>query len=98
MTTKLTNRKEWEKLSAKERLEYVRTLEKLLDARDETLALIPDCPTHGKGCQPHYQKWIKEHMTLEERHTLARKEAFMETLGFAAELDRANKSIEETRI
>lgn len=95
MTTKLMNRKEWEKLNAKERLEYVRTLETLLDARDETLALIPDCPTHGAGCQPHYQKWIKERMTLEERHALARKEAFIEALTYASELDRANQSIQE---
>lgn len=31
---------------------------KLLDARNEVMALIPGCPVHGEQCVPHAKEWI----------------------------------------
>jgi len=41
--------------------------DKLLNTRNETLALIPECPVHGPQCQPHMREWIeKAKATMDE--------------------------------
>ncbi len=39
-------------------LEINKINEKLLEARERVLSLIPECPIHG-FCLPHFESWIK---------------------------------------
>ena len=34
--------------------------DKLLNARNEVLDEIPECPDHGKQCMPHCSEWIRK--------------------------------------
>ena len=47
--------------------------DKLLKARNETLALIPECPVHGPQCQPHMREWIEKARLVKARSISAAK-------------------------
>lgn len=36
------------------------TTDELLQARDEVIALIPECEAHGNNCLPNARRWIQE--------------------------------------
>lgn len=59
MTTSHITDAEWNTLSDSDKLDYVRTLERLLAERDRLLDAIPECPAHGSGCIPHALEWIE---------------------------------------
>jgi len=42
----------------------LKVTDQLLDARNEVLSLIPECPTHG-FCLPHFKDWIESAKRIE---------------------------------
>ena len=54
-------------------LKLLAITDKLLDARNEVLDLIPECPMHGPQCLPHAQEWIEKTRLEKARSTSAVK-------------------------
>ncbi len=61
---RLTNRVEWDTLSADEQFELFRTRELRSNALHQLLELIPRCEAHGHECLPHAKEWIKAQTRL----------------------------------
>ena len=55
---------EWRSYSDEEKWQYVQTLEKLLESRDEIVKLF-DCPDHGQ-CVPYAIQEIKRLQNLDK--------------------------------
>ena len=47
--------------------------DKLLDARNEVIDMIPECPAHGAQCLPNAKGWITKHLKRDKKR--AKKKA-----------------------
>lgn len=55
----MTDTTDTQDMTIDELREYVASLELIARFHDDLMAVLPECPTHGRGCIPYVKEWVE---------------------------------------